>query len=117
MEATIASFGRTAAFLFTAADAVAVTPVRSVSCPATLYGQAIREANLFQGAPSRMESLIPQDGGWSDVKARSGEPDRYFVCSYGKHDLTFHLPRRFTTCLFGQSMFDGTSGEPAVTCR
>ena len=82
-KTTIMSFSRGAVFLFVAMPAVAAPPVRSISCPAKLHGHPVRDTNLFRGLPSHLGSLMPQDGGWFDVKAPPGQPDKYFVCTYG----------------------------------
>ena len=111
------SFGRRAVFLFVAMPAVAAPPARSISCPATSQGHHVTEANLFVGEPSHLASLIPQDGGWFDVQAPPGEPDKYLVCNYGARELTFHLPRNVTKCLLGAGLFDHLSRQPAVVCQ
>lgn len=83
------------------------------ACPASYGHRKLTSVSVYDGPPSEVASLMPDDRGvWKlGYKPASNEGRFYLGCTYGKNGTTLpiELPTNVTTCRIGD--------YPQVACR
>ncbi len=88
----------------------------NVACPSVLHGHSLREIGMFDGPPSQMAELVPDDTAWNtQTKPKvgtEGKPAFYVQCRYRNtaEAITVPVPLDIKRC-------DLPAGRLRVVCH
>lgn len=89
-----------------------------ISCPPEIQvsgvERSLSNANVFDGPPVELASLVPVNGVWDTKVEDSATGQYYLVCEYAGTSsiMTIPLPTKIKACELG-----GTQKNLQVTCR